>query len=336
MSRAGGELCRATNACRDRAELAWGRADRARAGAGHRLLPQREPHPLQVAARLRLQRVDLPAGGRLVPHLASVESPLTKEWPAGCGLGAPGCVGEVAPLLSAQTSSRCARTASGRADSKKGQNHGRAAADLELVLCVHAADDEAMVYNEGRAAGHTEGRTALRGAREEQRAAAGRRRCACAASEKSLAAPEPRQSGHRKSATRRSARRARRSARRRTRRSASARGGGGRPRAKGPPRRAVRRAVVVGRRRRCCRAASTRASYIGGLPFWYTEEKLREDFGALGEIVKTHPMRSLTRASSAIALVTFAEPSAATAARVERGAVRGRLRCRRPDSNKRS
>ena len=61
--------------------------------------------------------------------------------------------------------------------------------------------------------------------------------------------------------------------------------------------------------------------YVGGLPFWYTEEKLREDFGALGEIVKTHPMRFPdTGKFRGIALVTFAEPSAATAA-LEWGAI---------------
>ena len=82
--------------------------------------------------------------------------------------------------------------------------------------------------------------------------------------------------------------------------------------------------------------------YIGGLPFWYTEEKLREDFGALGEIVKTHPMRFPdTGKFRGIALVTFAEPSAATAALEWNGSesYEGRflvVKRGRPDPNKRS
>ena len=82
--------------------------------------------------------------------------------------------------------------------------------------------------------------------------------------------------------------------------------------------------------------------YVGGLPFWYTEEKLREDFGALGEIVKTHPMRFPdTGKFRGIALVTFAEPSAATAALEWNGSesYEGRflvVKRGRPDPNKRS
>ena len=81
--------------------------------------------------------------------------------------------------------------------------------------------------------------------------------------------------------------------------------------------------------------------YVGGLPFWYTEEKLREDFGALGEIVKTHPMRFPdTGKFRGIALVTFAEPSAATAALEWNGSesYEGRflvVKRGRPDPNKR-
>ena len=81
--------------------------------------------------------------------------------------------------------------------------------------------------------------------------------------------------------------------------------------------------------------------YVGGLPFWYTEEKLREDFGALGEIVKTHPMRFPdTGKFRGIALVTFAEPSAATAALEWNGSesYEGRflvVKRGRPDPNRR-
>ena len=217
---------------------------------------------------------------------------------------------------------------------------------------MDAHTNEAMVYNDGRATGHTEGRTARRAAQraaKKQRAAA-----ATAAAVPALPKPAPAPAAppaaaperpqKERDTAKRAARQAERAeedpAERKRKKVEAAQAARKKPAAPAPSAPAASSsaaapAVLPGGFDPCL-------IYVGGLPFWYTEEKLREDFGALGEIVKTHPMRFPdTGKFRGIALVTFAEPSAATAALEWNGSesYEGRflvVKRERPDPNKRS
>ena len=208
-----------------------------------------------------------------------------------------------------------------------------------------------MVYNDGRATGHTEGRTARRAAQraaKKQQAAAATAAAAPALPKPKPAAPAPEPAPERPQKERDTAKRAARQAERAEEDPAE------RKRKKVEAAQAARKKPAAPAPSAAPSSSSAAAPavlpggfdpcliYVGGLPFWYTEEKLREDFGALGEIVKTHPMRFPdTGKFRGIALVTFAEPSAATAALEWNGSesYEGRflvVKRGRPDPNKRS